>query len=93
MDNREKLQEIINNHAIKAQNSSYDRDTCILAILKSREALMTIPNSVKDDDMPSHAIPKLQRLFEHYNDLEGEYTSGRGVIGALIDDIKTTFYD
>lgn len=40
MDLRNKVDNIINAHSMKAQQSSYDRDTCVLAVLSTREAIL-----------------------------------------------------
>lgn len=87
MDARKTIEDILNAHAAKAQNSAYDRDTCVLAILSAREALMTIPDDVQGSAYLQTAQQKIDALFDRYHDPDGEYTSGRGVIGALRDDI------
>ena len=87
MDNCKKVQELIDYHAIKAQQSAYDRDTCILAILKVRETLMTIPNDLDESTYTELVLQKLAELLSTYYDPDGMYTSGRSVIGSLRDDI------
>ena len=91
MDNREAVNQIINQHALKAQQSAYDRDTCVLAILKAREALMTIPDDLDEQTFAKQVLQILDELFNRYHDSTGQYTSGRGVIGALRDDIYNIF--
>lgn len=46
MYNRAKIQEILDIHSNKADQSSYDRETCILAILKASDKFMMIPDDV-----------------------------------------------
>ena len=93
MDNRNKVQQIIDAHSAKAQQSAYDRGTCVLAVLTARETVMTIPDEVDEQAYPQQVIQKLDELFNNYHDPDGEYTSGRAVIGSLRDDIRYAFYE
>jgi len=87
---RQVIEDILNAHSTKAQNSAYDRDICILAILKAREVLMTVPTDADDKEYSTAVIEKMNTLFAHYHDSNGEYTSGKAVLGALRDDILCT---
>ncbi len=87
MNNRQLVEEIINSHSLKAQNSSYDRDVCVLAVMNARDVIMAIPDTVTDMNYLKAAVDQLDELLKHYNDSDGEFTNGCGVIGALRDDI------
>lgn len=89
MQQREKVEELLNFHSAKAQNSGYDRDTCVLAVLTTREAMMRIPEALEGDAYTQAVFETLDDLFNRYHDPDGEFTSGRGVIGALRDDIRS----
>ena len=88
MDLRNKVDNIINVHSLKAQQSSYDRDTCVLAVLSAREAILNIPNELIGDAYSQAVLETLEVLFNRYHDTDGEFTSGRSVIGAILDDIR-----
>jgi hypothetical protein len=91
MDDVQKVEDILNAHSLKAQQSAYDRDTCVLAILSAREALMRIPKQLDEGLYLEAVLQKLDELHQRYHDSDGEFTSGRGVIGALRDDIFSAF--
>lgn len=88
MDLRNKVDNILNAHSIKAQQSSYDRDTCVLAVLSARETMLGIPNELTGDAYSQAVLEALEVLFDRYHDPDGEFTSGRSVIGAILDDIR-----
>lgn len=88
MPQRDKVESVLNAHSMKAQQSGYDRDTCVLAVLSARETLMQIPESLSGEAYTQAVLQSLDELFNRYHDPDGEFTSGRGVIGALRDDIR-----
>lgn len=85
------LLEIVNAHAVKASNSQYDQGVCVLAISTARKTIMSIPTDLPPADYQEQVLQSLTALFETYHDPDGEYTSGKGVIGSLIDDIRISF--
>ncbi len=84
---RTAISEVIDRHAIKAQNSAYDRDVCILAVGAARDAVSALPDSLSGDAYLDRAFETLADLAETYHDGDGTYTCGRGVIIAVMDDI------
>jgi hypothetical protein len=48
---------------------------------------MTIPEEMEERAYVESVLKVLDELFNSYHDPEGQYTSGRGVIGALRDDM------
>lgn len=87
MSQRDTVETVLNTHSLKAQNS-YDRDTCLLAVLSAREAMMRIPDALHEDAYTQAVLASLDDLFNRFHDPDGEFTSGRGVIGALRDDMR-----
>jgi len=74
---------IINNHIRKAEQSEYDRSVSILAVSFVRDWLSSSQCNTKES-----IVAGIESLKDNYNDKEGQYTNGKGVIGAIIDDIR-----
>lgn len=87
MNIRKIINDIVNQHSLKAQRSSYDRDVGVLAILKARETLLSIPDDADVNEYSEMVRKKMEELFNNYYDPEGEFTSGRSFIGSLMNDI------
>ena len=81
------ISKLIDKHAQKARESDYDRTVSIAAISASREVILAIPTHLSADAYTAQLLVDLRALHEHYNDPDGEYTNGKGVIGALLDDL------
>ena len=79
---------LVNTHAQKASESQYDRSVCILAISTAREQILSIPSDFSSEYFQARVQDKLNVLANNYHDADGEYTSGKGVIVALLDDIR-----
>ena len=84
---RKHILDMIDKHAQKARMSEYDRGVCVLAISTARDMILSIPSDVSTESFETRVKEELYKLRENYHDPDGEYTSGKGVIGALIDDI------
>lgn len=84
---REKIQDVLNTHAQKAAASEYDRAVCISAIAATRNAICEFLESAGPQIDADMLMQKLQALHAGYHDPDGQYTSGKGVIGDLIADI------
>ena len=82
---------IIDMHARKAQASQYDRSVAIAAIAAARDAVQTVAADLAPTDYSSEVWQKLNTLMQTYHDPDGEYTSGKGVIGDLAFDIYNFF--
>ncbi len=82
---QEQIYKLLEEHAIKAQQSEYDRSVCILAISRARKLIQSIPVSSKE--YHSEIIKQLSTFQQNYQDPDGKFTSGKGVIGALLGDL------
>ncbi len=80
--------EIVDAHAVKAANSQYDQGVCVNAISVARKTIMAVPADLSPGDYKAQLLQDLTALFVDYHDPDGEYTSGKGVIGSLLDDIR-----
>lgn len=87
------VQKIIEKHAIKAQQSEYDRSVCILAISKARKLIQSIPIDTSIEQYHSQVIKQLSDFQQNYHDSDGQYTSGKGVLGDLLGDLISTLKD
>lgn len=85
---QESIMNVIKEHALKAQDSEYDRSVCILAISKARELILSIPATLTPEQYRSELIEQLSNFQQNYHDSEGQYTSGKGVIGSLLADLS-----
>ena len=89
MTNQQKIVcELINKHAQKARESEYDRTVAISAISASREVIRAVPSDLNREEYAASLLAEIQKLLAGYHDPDGEYTSGKGVIGALLDDLQ-----
>ena len=79
---------VIADHATKAQASQYDRGVAITAVASARRTVESL--SLQQADADSHRqtiLDALNALRTDYNDPDGLYTNGKGVLGSLIDDV------
>ncbi len=83
--------EIIEEHALMAQQSEYDRTVCILAISNARKLIQSISITSTSEEYLSEVIKQLSDFQQNYHDPDGQYTSGKGTIGALLGDLIATF--
>ena len=82
--------DIINKHALKAQASEYDRSVALTAIASARARIEEVLVEGSADCYGLNVLSCLALLYENYNDLDGQYTNGRGVLGSLIGDLQST---
>ena len=78
----------IEKHAVAAQVSEYDRTVSITAVAAARSVVGSI---IPDNPVQIYAeqiSSALKSLLQTYNDSDGEYTNGRGVIGSLLGDVE-----
>ncbi len=74
-------------HAQKAAASEYDRSVCISAIAAARRAVREYLESTGPQVDADVLLQRLHELHANYHDPDGEYTSGKGVIGDFIADL------
>ena len=79
---------LLDKHAQKASESEYDRSVAISAISASREIIQAVPTDLNGKEYAACVLSELEKLLAGYHDPDGEYTSGKGVIGALLDDLQ-----
>ena len=78
----------VEKHAIIAQVSGYDRTVSITAVAAARSVVESI---IPDNPVQIYAeqiSSALKSLLQTYNDPDGIYTNGRGVIGSLLGDVE-----
>lgn len=75
-------------HALAAQSSQYDRSVAITAIARARAVVAEVIASSKGEDVGVEILDALIELHSDYNDPDGLYTNGKGVLGNLIGDIE-----
>ncbi|MBT8141592.1 MAG: hypothetical protein HKN88_00235 [Gammaproteobacteria bacterium] len=83
------IQQILKEHALKAQRSEYDRSVCISAVSKARKLIESIAETSDPNEYRKVLIDKLTDFQQNYYDPDGQYTSGKGVLGDLLGDIIT----
>lgn len=87
---RKNILDLVDIHAQKARTSQYDRDVCILAISAARDVVLSISSELSAHSFKASVLKQLSELLESYYDPDGEYTSGKSVIGSLLDDIRSS---
>ncbi len=85
---QQQIIEIVNRHAMKAQQSQYDRRVTISAVAAVRKVVMSISTDLPQADYTRETIDQLSELLSDYYDPDGEYTSGKGTVGDLVYEIK-----
>jgi len=84
------VSQLIAEHAQKASLSQYDRAVAITAISAARQVVLAIPSNLPAEEYQARVLAELGQLMERYHDPDGEYTSGKGVIGSLVNDLHYT---
>ena len=85
---KERVMAIIAEHAIKARNSQYDIGVAITAIASAETTVTDLHESLfSTDDYAQEVVGALRTLRDEYNDTDGQYTNGKGILGSLTDDI------
>lgn len=87
---RKNILDLVDIHAQKARTSQYDRDVCILAISAARNVVLAVSAELSAQAFKASVQEKLNELLGNYYDSDGEYTSGKSVIGSLLDDIRSS---
>ena len=87
---RKNILDLVDTHAQKARMNEYDRGVCILAISTARERILALPSDILAETFAAQVLEELTALHKNYHDPDGEYTSGKGVIGALLEDIRSS---
>ncbi len=89
IDIKTRIQKILDGHALKAAASEYDRSVCITAVATARSTVSECLESSAPHVDTDLLLRRLLDLQANYHDPDGEYTSGKGVIGVLIADIHS----
>jgi hypothetical protein len=84
---RQEILRVVKSHAISAQASQYDRRVAVTAIGAVRSSVENIPVEGSAQSYGRKILAAVTSLLEGYNDPEGEYTNGRGIIGSLLGDL------
>ncbi len=78
---------LLNRHALAAEESEYDRNVAVTAISSARIKVETILIEGTATHYGQQVLGLLKELHQFYNDPDGVYTNGRGVLGSLLTDI------
>ena len=73
--------------SLKASQSQYDRGVNIRAVMTAREVFKAVPVHGTAAEYHRHILTEIAALKDHYNDPNGEYTSGKAPIGDVYMDI------
>ena len=82
------VKDLLDVHAGKAAQSEYDRTVSITAISAARKTIADVSASLPDGLYAALVLEKLRDLASGYHDPDGEYTSGKGVLGDLLGDLE-----
>ena len=89
-DQKTIISQLIEKHPHKANMSQYDRAVAITAISATRQVVLAVPSNLPAEEYQAHVLVELRQLMERYHDPDGEYTSGKGLIGSLVNDLHYT---
>lgn len=84
---------IFKRHALSAQASQYDRTVAITAIARARAQIEVIAAEESAHSYGEEVMSELVAFHQDYNDPDGEYTNGRGVLGSLLADLEAVVKD
>lgn len=82
------INSIVSKHAIDAQTSQYDRTVCITAVAAARSVIEGVIPDNPSQNYGEQVLCALKLLLQNYNDPDGKYTNGRGVLGSLLGDVE-----
>lgn len=78
----------VEKHALAAQSSEYDRAVAITAIARARKVIEDVIAGSSSKNLGVEILTNLIELHSNYNDPDGVYTNGKGVLGSLVADIE-----
>ncbi len=81
------INKFVENHAIEASESAYDRKVCILAVSAAGDTIRRVPVEGTAIEYGQAVAAVLGELQDSYSDPDGEYTSGKGPIGGVYYDV------
>ncbi len=84
---RVRVLNVLEAHALAAQASQYDRRVAVTAISTARAHIEEILAEGSAEAYGNLVLAALASQLETYNDPDGVYTNGRGVIGSLLGDL------
>lgn len=82
----------VEKHALAAQSSQYDSAVAITAVARARKVIANVFEGSNSKNPRVEILANLLELHSNYNDTDGEYTNGKGVLGNLIADIEIELY-
>ena len=85
---RGRIADVVVEHALSAQKSQYDISVCISAVSAARAVIDNISPDLPPQRYAEKVRAELATLQAGYNDTDGQYTNGRGVIGSLSGDVS-----
>ena len=83
----QKITSVFARRSAAAAQSQYDRSVCIRAVGAAREVFEGVSIEGSATEYCQTVLAALGPLLENYNDPDGEFTSGRGVLGDIYSDI------
>ena len=90
---RNRIADIVAEHALSAQKSQYDVSVCISAVAAARQVIESVSPNLSPERYADKVRQELASLQAGYNDTDGQYTNGRGVIGSLSGDVSSVLRD
>lgn len=85
---RTQINAVVAKHAVAAQASQYDRTVAITAVATARGIIEEILSDESIQNYGEQVLSALKSLLQTYNDPDGQYTNGRGIIGSLLGDME-----
>ena len=83
------IAEVFAEHLARANRSEYDVKVCVLAVGRAPDEFGTFPVTGSAQQYCAATVAKLEAFRDNYYDPDGEYTNGAGVIGSVVESIKT----
>ncbi|MEP9387202.1 hypothetical protein [Mesorhizobium sp. KR9-304] len=80
---------IVDDRRIAAAKSDYDWKVCVRAVAAAAALIQGVPVAGTPREYCGAVLSGLQKLFDDYYDVDGEYTSGRSDIGTIISRIES----
>jgi hypothetical protein len=71
----------------RANSSAYDVKVCVLAVAMARDEFNKLPVTGSARNYWAETMALLEAFRDNYDDRDGEYTNGAGIIGSVIERI------
>ncbi|MGI9413779.1 MAG: hypothetical protein ACR2PM_08920 [Hyphomicrobiales bacterium] len=86
---RDAILSLVNARSAQAQASQYDWKVAVAAIGAARDVVQSVPVDLEPRDYAGEVVERLRSLVLTYHDPDGDYTSGKGVIGDVCFDVQS----